>query len=277
MSSQKERTPIAPWRYMLAGGVAGLCVDVALFPLDTIKTRLQSERGFYKSGGFKGIYSGLLSAAVGSVPGAAAFFGGYESSKRVFSERFGPGGLPFAHMAAASVGEAFACVVRVPTENVKQKLQAGVSASNRHAIQGILEKEGPLGFFKGYTTTLMREIPFSMIQFPLYEALKTNWAESKGRDLSPLEASLCGSVSGGFAAYTTTPLDVAKTRIMLSHEANRGLLVTIGEVYSKGGITGLFAGATPRTFWISIGGLVFFGAYEQGKHFLGIRVADANV
>ena len=39
-----------------------------LFPLDTIKTRLQSPLGFVKSGGFRGIYSGLSTAALGSAP-----------------------------------------------------------------------------------------------------------------------------------------------------------------------------------------------------------------
>lgn len=52
-----------------AGGCAGTAVDVTLFPLDTIKTRLQSSQGFFKAGGFRGIYSGLGAAAIGSAPG----------------------------------------------------------------------------------------------------------------------------------------------------------------------------------------------------------------
>ena len=31
---------------LLSGCIAGISVDVALFPLDTIKTRLQSPKGF---------------------------------------------------------------------------------------------------------------------------------------------------------------------------------------------------------------------------------------
>lgn len=49
--------------------MAGTAVDVALFPLDTIKTRLQSSQGFFKAGGFRGIYKGLSAAAIGSAPG----------------------------------------------------------------------------------------------------------------------------------------------------------------------------------------------------------------
>jgi len=54
-----------------AGSLAGFCVDIVLYPLDTIKTRLQSSAGFRHSGGFHGIYRGLGSVAVGSVPGGS--------------------------------------------------------------------------------------------------------------------------------------------------------------------------------------------------------------
>lgn len=51
-----------------AGAVAGIAVDTILFPLDTIKTRLQSQQGFIKAGGFRNIYAGLGSSLIGSAP-----------------------------------------------------------------------------------------------------------------------------------------------------------------------------------------------------------------
>ena len=65
---------------LIAGGLAGTSVDVALFPIDTLKTRLQSPQGFLKAGGFRGVYSGIGAAAAGSAPGAALFFSTYEVS-----------------------------------------------------------------------------------------------------------------------------------------------------------------------------------------------------
>lgn len=53
---------------MQAGATAGLVVDVTLFPLDTLKTRLQSQYGFWRSGGFYGVYKGIGPTAVGSAP-----------------------------------------------------------------------------------------------------------------------------------------------------------------------------------------------------------------
>ena len=60
---------IPAWRALLSGAAAGVSVDVSLYPIDTLKTRLQSPQGFWKSGGFRGVYKGLSAAASGSAPG----------------------------------------------------------------------------------------------------------------------------------------------------------------------------------------------------------------
>ena len=72
---------------LLSGAVAGPSVDIALFPLDTIKTRLQSADGFIKAGGFKGVYAGLGAGAIGSAPGSMFFFSTYEGVKKVMGTR----------------------------------------------------------------------------------------------------------------------------------------------------------------------------------------------
>jgi hypothetical protein len=36
-------------------------------------------------------------------------------------------------------------------------------------------------------------------------------------------------------------------------------------VAGEGGVSRLYSGVGPRTMWISIGGYVFFGAYEAAK------------
>lgn len=55
--------------YDQAGAISGVAVDFILFPLDTIKTRVQSSQGFVASGGFKGVYRGVGSVGFGSAPG----------------------------------------------------------------------------------------------------------------------------------------------------------------------------------------------------------------
>jgi solute carrier family 25 S-adenosylmethionine transporter 26 len=40
---------------------------------------------------------------------------------------------------------------------------------------------------------------------------------------------------------------------------------TMSRVATEEGVGTLFSGVVPRVFWISIGGAVFLGAYEQAK------------
>ncbi|KAK9708892.1 S-adenosylmethionine transporter [Basidiobolus ranarum] len=175
--SHKEtaKSPSLTWRQsILAGGMAGTAVDTTLFPLDTIKTRLQSRVGFNSSGGFLGFYSGLSSAIIGSAPAAAAFFVTYEALKTGLSERT-TGESPFIHMAAASGGEISACFVRVPTEVIKQRMQTKQYYTINATVKALLKTDGVLGFYRGYLSTVVREIPFTCIQFPLYERLKVGF------------------------------------------------------------------------------------------------------
>jgi solute carrier family 25 S-adenosylmethionine transporter 26 len=175
-------------------------------------------------------------------------------------------------MIAASVGEAAACLVRVPTEVVKAKMQTGESSGLMQTIGKVLkEKHGPLssvmgGLYRGYGITLMREIPFAMIQFPLYEKSKEwigNWQQYPA---TPVQAAVGGSISGGIAAATTTPLDVVKTRLMLGADKTGVVYKNAWDVLQRTvtheGTGALLNGIQPRVMWISIGGFVFFGAYE---------------
>lgn len=139
---------------MLSGAAAGVAVDVSLFPIDTIKTRMQSTEGFFKAGGFRGIYNGIGAAALGSAPGAATFFTTYDSSKRFLEDLDSNSEYrPLIHMVAASIGEVFACLVRVPTENVKQKQQAGIYKSFSESIHGIRSNGGIRTFGPTFTNT----------------------------------------------------------------------------------------------------------------------------
>ncbi|KAJ3299514.1 hypothetical protein HK104_008610 [Borealophlyctis nickersoniae] len=265
-----------PKQALLAGAVAGTAVDTVLFPLDTIKTRLQAREGFRASGGFRGVYSGLSSAVIGSAPSAAAFFVTYETVKKS-AARAMPGETyaPITHMIAASCGEIAACVVRVPTEVVKQRMQTGQYNSVSSAVRTILHMEGALGLYRGYTMTIFREIPFTCVQFPLYEHLKKLWGRHQGRPPHPWEAAICGSIAGGVAAAVTTPLDVVKTRIMLSTKKGDsvGISHTFRRIVAEEGFHRLFSGIGPRVMWISIGGSIFLGVYEAARKAL----ADLNL
>lgn len=286
---------------LIAGAFAGLVVDLSLYPIDTIKTRIQSKEGFWASGGLRNIYKGLSAVAIGSIPGGAAFFFFYDTTKSTLfrsfdlqpqtTEQGGSAAVVMAQSVAASVGECAACCVRVPTEMVKQQLQAGRHHSPITAIRCITNNvntdklanpgaapthinfSGISHLFRGMPIMLLREIPFSVIQMSLYEGLK-RWIARNDATASHFYAllPLCGGVAGGTAAFLTTPLDVVKTRIMLQHEtvSSRGIRHVVQDILLEparsndrfGAAQKFFRGAPARVFWISAGGSVFFSAYE---------------
>ncbi|KAJ4151212.1 hypothetical protein LMH87_011926 [Akanthomyces muscarius] len=265
---------------LVAGAVAGTTVDLSLFPLDTLKTRLQSSSGFFASGGFAGIYRGIGSAVVGSAPGAAFFFCTYESTKQYLASRLPrtAGGEALTHMAAASLGEVAACAVRVPTEVVKQRAQAGQhGGSSARALRAILAASATGGLpavwrelYRGWGITVFREVPFTVIQFPLWEGMKRWRCGVTGRkQVSAAESALFGSAAGAVAAASTTPLDVLKTRVMLSPE-RVSVATVFGRLAREEGVRPFFAGLAPRVTWISIGGAIFLGSYQWVVNTLGM-------
>ena len=172
---------------LIAGGCAGTTVDVALYPLDALKTRLQSPLGFWKAGGFSGIYRGVLATALGASPGSAMFFSAYEGMKPRLKALNGDKEHWLHHSFSASCGEVAACFVRVPTAVVTQRMQVGQYATFSEAVTKIAAENGVATFFIGYWTTVAREIPFSFIQFPIYEGLKKAIAWSQKAETTPTQ------------------------------------------------------------------------------------------
>ena len=257
---------------LVSGAAAGLVGNLTLHPLETIKTRLQSQQGFTSTGGFKRLYAGVGPVLLGSAPGAAVFFVTYDTSKRTFSQyEFNPF---FSDMTSASIGKVTACTVTVPKDVIKQRTQASKGQhSSFGVLKSCLQNEGFLGLFRGYRSTVMREIPLSAIQFSLWEQLKSRVKNYKNSDfLTFFENGLCGSLTGGFAGAVTTPLDVVKTRIMLARtedpEANGKVSQVLSRCVRKEGLSVLFSGILPRTVFLSISGFICLGTYEEVKKFV---------
>ncbi|KAA0163579.1 hypothetical protein FNF27_00312 [Cafeteria roenbergensis] len=262
------------WAKAVAGGMAGMTVDFVLYPLDTIKTRMQTRPGAeglppgsaiarsLRSGAF---YRGLASAMAGSFPGAATFWTTYEMVKATAAPLVGTGIAPVVAAASADVA---VVAVRNPFEVVKQQMQSGMHANTMSAVRRILSVDGMRGFYAGYGSTVLREIPFDAIEFGLYELMKRKLVQHRRRDLVLWENAALGSVAGGVAAALTTPLDVVKTRLMTQTNtavADRytGVVDALRRVYATEGPMALLSGIGPRVLWISVGGAIFIGSYEE--------------
>ncbi|PON58690.1 Mitochondrial carrier domain containing protein [Parasponia andersonii] len=225
----------------IAGGTAGVVVETALYPIDTIKTRLQAAHGGGKIV-WKGLYSGLAGNLAGVLPASAIFVGVYEPTKQKLLRMLPENLTAVAHLTAGAIGGLVASLVRVPTE--------------------------------GYGSFLLRDLPFDAIQFCIYEQLRIGYKVAAKRDLNDPENALIGAFAGALTGAITTPLDVIKTRLMIQGSANqyKGIFDCVQTIVREEGPPALLKGIGPRVLWIGIGGSIFFGVLESTKRLLAQRL-----
>ena len=228
----------------IAGAFAAFTVDLIVYPLDTLKTRLQSpnykrlytDNGVANRAMFRGVYQGVGSAIVATLPSSGAFFTTYEGVKASLSDNnptFGGRPLlpqPFIHAAASGTAELVSCAILTPAEVIKQNAQmVDNSGANGPRVNATLQtmrrfKSNPLALWRGYTALAGRNLPFTALQFPLFERIREEikkYRDEQGtRTNTVLEGGLITAVSAGtggsISAVVTTPVDVVKTRIMLA-------------------------------------------------------------
>jgi len=263
---QQETIPLSHPKFhfmkaLISGAIAGVLVDLIMYPLDTIKTRLQIANGFFLAGGFTGLYAGIGSVILGSGPASGLFFLSYEGSKAALNT-----GMP-SHLIASTIAEILTALVRVPFDTVKSLMQVNQNSalSTATAIEQLWKLGGVAAFYKGWWSTIAREVPFGCIQFPLFEFLKTLAASSDRSphgEISLITSIICGSIAGSLSAAITTPLDVVRTRIILSQVKDISSLRLVSKMLNDEGVSVMFSGIIPRIIWIGLGGAIFLGSYE---------------
>ncbi|EGP91597.1 uncharacterized protein MYCGRDRAFT_67094 [Zymoseptoria tritici IPO323] len=299
----------------LAGAFAAFTVDLIVYPLDTLKTRLQSPLylSTYRNASntaftpamFRGVYQGVGSVILATLPASGTFFTVYEGVKGGLHGWNGVGGeaqsggwlpTPVLHGIASGTAELVSCAILTPAEVIKQNAQM-VDNSGKQRVNATLQtlqrfKSNPLALWRGYTALAGRNLPMTALQFPLFEGIKRRiyaYREEKGiRSHSLVESAVVTAVSAGVggsgAAVVTTPIDVVKTRIMLAaaEEAREGVekIVKPGrltswqigkEVWRDEGLKGLFRGGALRGVWTMVGAALYLGCYESGRIYLAQR------
>jgi len=260
---------------LAAGAAAGVTVEATLFPLDCVKTRLQSGV-FREAGGYCSLYRGVGVSVAGAVPSSALFFCTYELMK----ERHG------SVVLASIVAELAASSVRVPVDLVKQRLQAGLAPGLTSALLDLRKTPGRV-MFAAFRISAARDAAHSGLQYPIYEHLKIVAARRlqcrSPEDLPVWQAAMCGSAAGALSAWATTPLDLLRTRLNLQRTGAAslaGAAVPASQpsllarevrdlVQGSGGYMGmlrtLFAGAGCRAAWMGLGGFIFLGSFEFAR------------
>jgi len=217
------------------GGLAGALGAAVVYPVDYLKTQLQTEEGGqkYRDGldafrsivdekGPMGLYRGLLPQICGVAPEKALKIFVNDAAKVGIAGACG-GVLPVAGEALAGF-TAGCCqvVVTNPLEAVKIRLQTSSEGSAMDVVQDL----GWSGLYNGATACMLRDGTFSLMLFPLYAHAKEWLGAVDGAGVAgvgaggemnifvaALSLGLAGLVAAAPAAALSTPLDVIKTRV----------------------------------------------------------------
>uniref|UniRef100_A0A4W5MCP7 Solute carrier family 25 member 22a n=1 Tax=Hucho hucho TaxID=62062 RepID=A0A4W5MCP7_9TELE len=142
----------------------------------------------------------------------------------------------------------------------------------------LLKEKGIAGLYKGLGATLLRDVPFSIIYFPLFANLNT-LGKRGAEGPAPFYVSfLAGCLAGSTAAVAVNPVDVIKTRIQSmnrgsTEETYSGVTDCISKIMKNEGPSAFLKGAYCRALVIAplfgIAQVVyFFGVGEYILSFL---------
>ncbi|XP_063811536.1 mitochondrial glutamate carrier 1-like isoform X2 [Pseudophryne corroboree] len=135
---------------------------------------------------------------------------------------------------------------------------------------GLLCTEGVKGLYKGLGATLLRDVPFSVIYFPLFSNLNKLGQSSPDERAPFFHSFIAGCIAGSAAAVAVNPCDVIKTRLQSLHkganeETYSGIIDCARKIWIKEGPSAFLKGSGCRALVIA----PLFGI-AQVVYFLGV-------
>lgn len=255
-----------------AGAGAGFAEHFFMFPLDTLKTRLQSGksrrlkeeiRAIFLSERFAHFYRGCVPILASAVPAHAAYFGVYEAAKRTVGESF----------TGITISASFATIahdtITTPFDVVKQRMQMDEHrhfASSVDCAKRLMQTSGYLSFFRSLPTTIAMNIPFYSTHWLVYERILSRLGGGDTRDYEhelSWEYLVAGSLAGAAASIVSFPLDTVKTHLQLS--LGTTVSQTVKNIFMSRGVRGLFSGVSAKAAHTSISGAIVMVTYENLK------------
>ncbi|GAB0098998.1 Mitoferrin [Sergentomyia squamirostris] len=279
---------------MTAGAIAGILEHCVMYPLDSVKTRMQSlspvTKGstivstmttmIQKEGLFRPV-RGMGAVVAGAGPAHAFYFASYEYCKDSLSKVTTHNQL--SYIASASVATLIHDAISNPTEVIKQRLQMYNSPYNSviQCMKSVYKAEGMTAFYRSYFTQLLLNLPYQAIYFTTYEFFQNTF--NKDHRYNPPVHMLAGGAAGAAAAAFTTPLDVVKT-VLNTQETTvgttKGMADAVRKIYERAGPLGFCKGLMPRVLYSMPAAAICWSTYEFFKSLIsnqGLNASPATV
>jgi len=238
--------------------------------------------------GVSSLWSGLSPTLVLAVPTTIIYFTMYEQLKvkinRLVSDKKEASG--WVSLTAGGLARLIAVTLVSPLELTRTKMQSQKMpwSAVTACLSDLVATQGVRGLWNGYTATLLRDVPFSALYWPLYEQTKYllhNYSDSANIVLAFnhnfIINFLSGLVAGSVSSTVTLPFDVIKTLkqiemgekdiMKIKPGRTRSNITIARELMAEQGVRALFSGLTPRLLKVAPACAIMISSYEGCKEF----------
>jgi len=221
--------------------------------------------------GLKSLWSGLTPTLVMSAPATMIYYPTYELIRDKLYERSDNVMVP---AVSGAISRSIAVTLVSPIDLIRTKMQSKPLSTTEltNSIKTSVRYEGIKSMYIGWLPTMLRDVPFSMVYWYLYENCKQN---IHFQSLF-IKSFVSGVSSGAISAILTQPFDVIKTKrqIMLGEKflfgksaKHTSLPHIVKEIARNNGLSGFFVGLTPRCLKVAPACAIMITSYELSKRF----------
>ncbi|CAN6464499.1 unnamed protein product [Victoria cruziana] len=179
---------------LFAGGIAGAIAQTAIYPMDLVKTRLQTyacesgmvpklrslSKDIWVQEGPRAFYRGLFPSLLGMIPYAGIDLAAYETLKDMAKiyilHDSDPG--PLVQLGCGTISGSIGATCVYPLQVIRTRMQAQRSNASAgyekmsDVFWRTMKHEGLSGFYKGLFPNLLKVVPSASITYLVYEAMK---------------------------------------------------------------------------------------------------------
>ncbi|XP_066930649.1 mitochondrial ornithine transporter 1-like [Clytia hemisphaerica] len=276
-----------------AGAIGGTCCAYVGQPLDTIKVKMQTYPDLYRSSwrcaadivkkqGFMRFYAGAVPAAAANIAETSVLFLCYGQCRKVVAWC---SGTPLENMGtvhnalSGSFAAFFAAFSLCPLELIKCRMQTLMENQGTFKnitpftiIKDVLRTDGFFGFYRGITSTVLREVPGYFFFFGGYEGTKYLLSQgNEDQELGLGKTIIAGGVGGVSIWAAIYPFDIIKSRMQVYSSgggAGISLMETSRLLMKEGGVRAFYSGVGPTLCRAFPACAALFVGYEYSKSFL---------
>eukprot|EP00002_Diphylleia_rotans_P002700 TRINITY_DN1170_c0_g1_i1.p1 TRINITY_DN1170_c0_g1~~TRINITY_DN1170_c0_g1_i1.p1 ORF type:complete len:304 (-),score=67.10 TRINITY_DN1170_c0_g1_i1:481-1392(-) len=282
-AAPKEGQSKHPGKAVIAGGISGAVEILMMYPTEFVKTQMQLQKKAdvpkFKSPihcaqvvvqekGFFGLYRGLSTLLVGSVPKAAVRFAAFEQFRKslVGVPELFKGSSNFLAGMMAGITEAI--VIVTPMEMVKTRLINDQNSANPkyrglvNCVSTVTREEGISALYKGLGPTIVKQGSNQAVRFFVFNQIK-DYAVSNGHEFGSVKTALAGAVAGAASVAANNPIDVVKTRMQgLEAASYKNSFDCFFSILRKEGPMYFYKGVTPRLARVTGDVAIVFTLYD---------------